>query len=123
MSAEAPKKKEITPEEKEERKLKRLALSADALEKLVAERAALDRKIARVKSIMSEKERKEDTQVKIWIGAFYTRFYSGHPERLEKFEPAFLEFIRGGKKQEVYERWKKKHLMTAGTTSFENSAG
>lgn len=119
MSAEAPKKKEITPEEKEERKLKRLALSADALEKLVAERAALDRKIARVKSIMSEQERKEDTQVKIWIGAFYTRFYSGHPERLEKFEPTFLEFIGGGKKQEVYERWKKKHLTTTDTPSPE----
>lgn len=110
MQEEAPMKKG-SPDEKEEKKLKRLATD-DGLKKLLAERAALEKKIARLKNIMTEKERKEDTQVKIWIGAFYVKFYSDCPEKLEKFEPAFRDFI-GEKKQEVYERWKKKHLMTA----------
>ena len=101
---------------KEERKLKRLASSENGLEKLLAERAAIDKRIARVKAMQSEKERKEDTQVKIWIGAFFVKYYAEHPDKFAAFEQPFREYL-GEKKLETYERWRKKHISATDTTA------
>ena len=119
MQEEAPQKKESTPEEKEEKKLKRIAATDDGLKKLLAERAALEKKIARVKAYKSEKERKEDTQVKIWIGGFFIKHFREHPEKFSLFERDFLSYLAEEKKVSVFNRWKEAHMKETDTPSSE----